>query len=124
MKSLLVLLMFWTTAMVSIPTTDATDVLTCEAEKRSINFTLRNNSLKSIPLIIPGVMRPNLSPFSNSGVDLKVGQKIMYRYKGKRRLLLKVDRKMEGEKINVSRLLKEQKRQIDEGKGWKGLFVR
>jgi len=57
----------------------------------SISFTLSNTSAKSIPLIIPNVMNPNLSPFSDSGVDLVVGQEILFKEKGKRYLLLKVD---------------------------------
>ena len=44
----------------------------------AVPFTLRNNSLKSIPLKIPGVMNPNLSPMSNSGVDLAEGQKVYF----------------------------------------------
>lgn len=41
-----------------------------------IPLKLVNGSAQSIPLIIPGVMNPNLSPFSKSGVELKVGQRI------------------------------------------------
>ena len=41
-----------------------------------ITFTLRNSTAKSIPLIIPDVMNPNLTPFSSSGVSLKIGQEI------------------------------------------------
>ncbi|MEM8890659.1 MAG: hypothetical protein AAGD28_21960 [Bacteroidota bacterium] len=77
-------------------------------------FSLRNNSLTSIPLLIPGVMNPNLSPQSKSGVSLKVGQKILFRYKGKKRVLLIVDESLEGKTLNVSRLLKEKKREIDQ----------
>jgi hypothetical protein len=51
-----------------------------------IPFTLRNNGLKAVPLEIPGVMNPNLSPLSNSGVDLAVGQQIFFRHRGKRYL--------------------------------------
>ena len=56
-----------------------------------IGFTLRNETLRSIPLIIPGVMNPNLSPQSNSGVRLKVGQEIKYKKGGRAHLLLVVD---------------------------------
>lgn len=41
-----------------------------------IPLKLVNGSAQSIPLVIPGVMNPNLSPFSKSGVELKVGQRI------------------------------------------------
>lgn len=60
-------------------------------DERYISFTLRNETLKSIPLVIPGVMNPNLSPQSNSGVRLKVGQEIKYKKGGRAHLLLIVD---------------------------------
>ena len=72
-----------------------------------INFTLRNNSTKSIPLIIPDVMNPNLSPLSNSGVSLRVGQKIFYKKGLKKILILTVDESIkEGDKIDVAKLIK------------------
>ncbi len=76
-------------------------------ETESISFTLNNSSLKSIPLIIPNVMNPNLSPLSNSGVDLKIGQEIFFKNKGKKILLLRVSDKIkEGEIIDVNQLIK------------------
>lgn len=45
---------------------------------QNIPMTFHNGSFKSIPLIIPGVMNPNLSPKSNSGVSLDVGQKVYF----------------------------------------------
>lgn len=60
-------------------------------DERYISFTLRNETLKSIPLVIPGVMNPNLSPQSNSGVRLKIGQEIKYKKGGRAHLLLVVD---------------------------------
>lgn len=79
-----------------------------------ITFTLHNSSSKSIPLVIPTVMNPNLSPFSNSGVKLQVGQKIFYKKNGKKKLLLVVDESIaEGEKVDVAALIAslEQKQQ-------------
>lgn len=38
--------------------------------------------MQSIPLIIPTVMNPSLSPNSSSGVSLQSGREILYRYKG------------------------------------------
>ncbi len=77
------------------------------------NFTLRNNTAKSIPLIIPTVMNPNLSPFSNSGVSLKIGQEILFREKGKNYVLLTVSNDiMDGEKVDVAKLLKERKKEL------------
>lgn len=78
-----------------------------------IPFTLRNNSLKSIFLKIPGVMNPNLSPQSNSGVDLTEGQKIFFFHKNKKYLLLEVDKSFEGKIINVDKLLKERKKELN-----------
>lgn len=79
-----------------------------EQKGKYISFTLRNETAKSIPLIIPNVMNPNLSPFSNSGVDLKVGQKIYFRKKGKKVLFLEVDESIkDGDVIKVGALMKE-----------------
>ncbi len=59
-------------------------------------------------------MNPNLSPFSNSGVDLKMGQEIFFKYKGKKRVLLVVDESINyGDVVDVSGLLKERKQEID-----------
>jgi hypothetical protein len=44
-----------------------------DKKERYISFKLRNETAKSIPLIIPNVMNPNLSRFLNSSVDLKIG---------------------------------------------------
>ena len=85
------------------------------APDNSISFTLANKSAESIPLIIPGVMNPNLSPMSNSGVSLAVGQQILFRYKGKNQVLLVVDRSIqEGAKIDVATLLKEKKAELNQ----------
>ena len=91
----------------------ATDHNTLEKDKTYVTFDLRNKSMKSIPLLIPGVMNPNLSPMSRSGVSLEVGQKILFRYKGKKRVLLIVTEDLEGATIEVSKLLKERKWEVD-----------
>ena len=71
-----------------------------------INFTLRNETMKSIPLIIPGVMNPNLSPKSNSGVSLKIGQEVKYRKGGRTRVLFVVNESIsEGDVVMVGELL-------------------
>ncbi|MEM9987069.1 MAG: hypothetical protein AAF804_18400, partial [Bacteroidota bacterium] len=80
--------------------------------QESVTFTLRNNGLKSLPLIIPGVMNPNLSPMSNSGVELKVGQKILFKYDGRRRLLLTVTPDLEGQVVDASGLYKQRIKEI------------
>ncbi len=105
MKSILVILI--TAAFSYLPVS----VFTANAVpggNDNINFSLMNNSSKSIPLIIPGTMRPNLSPFSKSGVSLDPGQKIFFKYKGKRQLLLIVDSSYEGKKVKVAKLIKDR----------------
>jgi len=73
-----------------------------------VNFTLRNNTSKSIPLIIPTVMNPNLSPKSNSGVYLKYGQKVYLRKGISRKLILTVDETIrEGTVIDVDSIIKQ-----------------
>lgn len=74
-----------------------------------VSFTLENTTTKSIPLIIPNVMNPNLSPFSKSAVSLAIGQKIFFKYKGKKRLLLVVSKANQDLTLNVAKLLKEKK---------------
>lgn len=84
-----------------------------EKKGEYISFTLRNNTPKSIPLIIPSVMNPNLSPFSNSGVDLQIGQEILFRENGKKYTLLRVDEKIQtGEKLDVAMLIKQRKTEL------------
>ncbi|MCB0642492.1 MAG: hypothetical protein KDC44_12670 [Phaeodactylibacter sp.] len=79
---------------------------------QAVSFTLRNESLVAIPLEIPGVMKPNLSPMSNSGVSLEVGQKIFFRHQSKKYLLLEVSKNLEGEKILVNQLIKARKKEL------------
>ena len=72
----------------------------------SINFTLYNPLLKSIPLVIPGVMNPNLSPLSRSGVTLAVGQQIFIIRDRKRELLYTVPADLApGTEVNCSTLI-------------------
>ena len=83
-----------------------------DANMETVNFTLHNSSLKSIPLIIPGVMKPNLSPVSNSGVSLKMGQKIYYKKGMNKVLILTVDENIRpGDKIDVAELVSNIKKE-------------
>lgn len=71
-------------------------------------FYLENNSAQSLPLRIPGVMNPNLTPFSRSGVDLPDGQKIYANVNSKRILILTVtDSIPHGARIDVARLIEK-----------------
>ncbi len=87
-----------------------------EETSTSVSFTLRNNSLKKIPLKIPGVMNPNLSPMSNSGVSLAIGQKIFFFYKKKKYLLLLVDESLEDSVLLVNELIKKRIEEIETNK--------
>ncbi len=81
-----------------------------KALKNSVDITLENKSAKSIPLIIPSVMNPNLSPFSKSGVDLKIGQKIFFKNKGRKILLLEItDDIKNGDVLDIAALIRAKK---------------
>lgn len=87
-------------------------VLPAAPDATYIAFTLSNRSLKAIPLIIPGVMNPNLSPLSVSGVSLQMGQEIFFRHKGQQMLLLTVNEEIkEGQKIDVAELISKRKQE-------------
>lgn len=60
----------------------------------SIRFQLFNSTKTAIPLLIPGVMNPNLSPNSKSTVTLKIGQIVYYKSKGRKQELFKVDERI------------------------------
>lgn len=89
------------------------------SQNNYVSFTLHNSSARSIPLRIPGVMNPNLSPFSDSGVTLQVGQKIFYHPKGKKRslgekkILLIVSEDLADQKLDVAQLIKKLKKSSD-----------
>ncbi|MEY3443164.1 MAG: hypothetical protein RLZZ519_1445 [Bacteroidota bacterium] len=78
----------------------------------AVPFTLHNGSLKSIYLKIPGVMNPNLSPVSDSGVDLAVGQQIFFFVKKKKYLLLEVTENLAGKRLVVDDLIRQRKREL------------
>ena len=84
-----------------------TETTPAQPNPKQIDFTLVNSSAKSIPLIIPNVMNPNLSPFSKSGVRLAVGQKIYLKKGISRKLLFEVpDSLSNGTQLDVPALLK------------------
>ncbi len=78
----------------------------------AVPFTLHNSSLLSIPLSIPGVMNPNLSPMSDSGVDLAVGQKVYFFVKKKKYLLLEVTDALKGKKLDVADLIVNRRKEL------------
>lgn len=71
-------------------------------------FYLENNTAQSLPLSIPGVVSPKLSPFSRSGVNLSNGQKIYLNFKGDKILILTVnDSIAHGTRIDVAYLIEK-----------------
>jgi hypothetical protein len=86
---MLVLIAALQLAQPSVPTINEHERVSVHADT-SISFTLYNLLLKYIPLVIPGVMNPNLSPLSRSGVTLAVGQQIFIIRDRKRELLYTV----------------------------------
>ena len=77
-------------------------------------FYLENNTAQTIPLQIPGVMNPNLNPFSRSGVDLKNGQKIFLSLRNKKVLILTVtDTIAHGTRIDVASLINKALNEIE-----------
>lgn len=72
---------------------------------KTISFYLINPTNQSIPLRIPGVMNPNLSPNSESRVNLSIGQEIFLNKLGRRkRILVVTDDIKNGQKIDISGL--------------------
>lgn len=81
-------------------------------EKPVASFVLKNETLRSIPLVIPGVMNPNLSPMSYSGVTLEEGQEICFLDKKKRYLLLEVSTDLNGDTLFVQELIDKRRAEL------------
>ena len=57
-------------------------------------------------------MNPNLSPMSNSAVDLHVGQKIFCKIDGKKVLLLTVTEDLKGQTLKVGELIRDKRKEL------------
>jgi hypothetical protein len=83
--------------------------------QKAVNLTFHNGSLQSIPLVIPTVMNPNLSPLSNSGITLDMGQVVYYfpnGKKGKKEVLFVVDDTFKnGEVLEIDQLIKAKQKE-------------
>jgi len=83
---------------------------------QNINFTFHNGSLKSIPLVIPSVMNPNLNPLSNSGVSLNVGQNVYFYPNGtskKRELLFTVDHSFQQNQVlEIDAMIEKRRKEL------------
>jgi hypothetical protein len=83
---------------------------------QNIPMTFHNGSFFSIYLSIPGVMNPNLSPKSNSGVSLDAGQ-VVYFFpngkKGKKELLFTVGATWKKDTIlQIDKIIKVRKKAL------------
>ncbi len=86
---------------------------TAQSDHKTVNFKLENKTAFSIPLVIPDVMNPNLSPFSKSSVGLKIGQEIFFKGKKKKYLLLTVDEAIRDDDVlDVAKLIKQRKKAL------------
>ena len=73
---------------------------------RTVAFYLVNSTVQTLPILIPGIMNPKLTPFSQMGVELPLGQKIFLKTPGERLLLLTVtDSIRKGAGIDVADLI-------------------
>ena len=83
---------------------------------QNIHFTFHNGSLKSIPLVIPSVMNPNLNPLSNSGISLNVGQNVYFYPSGtskKRALLFMVDDSFQQDQVlEIDAMIEKRKKEL------------
>lgn len=80
---------------------------------QDVPFSLMNKGLKSIPLHIPEVMNPNLSPYSRSGVTLPVGKKVYwYPKKGKKAELFTVSPEMRNQHLSVDSMIAIRKQEM------------
>lgn len=95
------------------------ELATATFTKKAVNWVplkLLNNSAKSIPLEIPGVMNPNLSPFSESGVSIPEGTVVYFFVKKKKYPLVTITNGME-KVIIVDELIKKRKLELGLTKG-------
>jgi len=83
---------------------------------KAIPLKLVNKSIFPIPLIIPGVMNPNLFPFSSSSCGLEPGQTILFNYKGKEETLIIITEEMSNQRLIVNQLIRERKKELNKEK--------
>jgi hypothetical protein len=87
-------------------------LLTIPCLAHSIPLTLKNRSIRSIYLEIPGIMNPNLSPLSNSGVDLSPDQEVYFFHKQQRILLFRVEEIKKPSNVKVNRLIRKKIKEL------------
>ncbi len=80
----------------------------------AVDLSFENRSSVSIPLQIPSVMNPNLSPRSSSGVTLRKGQEVFFNYQGKKTLLLKIDHEKDGDVVVIDQLIAKRLAELEQ----------
>lgn len=89
--------------------------LLCAAQQ-TVKLTFHNGSLRSIPLVILGVMNPNLTPLSKSYVEFETGQEVYCVINGNKRntalLFVVSDQFKDGEVLEIDELIKEKKKTL------------
>ena len=83
------------------------------ASAEAAKLSFENRSDISIPLEIPGVMNPNLSPNSKSGVSLERGQKVFFKRNGRRALLLEIKDEQDGDVLVINELIAKRSAELD-----------
>jgi hypothetical protein len=76
-------------------------------------LSFENRSDATIPLEIPGVMNPNLSPNSKSGVTLERGQKVYFKFNGRRALLLEITDERDGQVLVINELVAKRSAELE-----------
>ena len=77
---------------------------------KTFDLVLENNTDQPIPLRIPGIMNPNLSPNSKSGVRLPMGQEVFLKKGIKQLLIFRVDTVIQdGMTIDIAKRIKDAK---------------
>jgi hypothetical protein len=86
--------------------------ISAAAPALAAKLSFENRSEVTIPLEIPGVMNPNLSPKSKSGVTLERGQKVFFRMNGRRELLLEITDEQDGQVVIVDALVAKRSAEL------------
>lgn len=82
-----------------------------EQKEEYVTIKFYNKSATSIPLIIPNVMNPNLSPFSESTVGIPVGTTIKFFNKKKKYDLITINKDTPTELV-VNELIDVRKKEL------------
>jgi len=61
-------------------------------------------------------MNPNLSPMSNSGIDLKAGQEIFCKIDGRKVLLLTLTEDLRYQTLKVDELIRDKRKELKAAK--------